>query len=534
MSSIGSRRTGRGRLAAVLATSALAAFWLSGSAAAAPPPPTPGAPDIGDPLFPGLGNGGYDVKSYTLDLDYQTTDAVQVIPATVTIKARATQSLSQFDLDFSGDSVSSVQVNGEPASYTWADEELVVVPAAPILDHRLFTVTVSYTSGPRAISPEDAGDLNKVLSIAWFATPSGSITAAQPSFAHRIYPSNDIPSDLATYTIRAVTPAGSTFVANGEKTQETTTGGRTTWVYHEREPMASELIQLAFGDLTVEKRAPVGGVRMRDVVPTSLVSTLEPALLRAPDHLNFMTNLVGPYPFKTYGSFISDATFPFALEDQTISLYPVAWFVPSPTVPIFGDPRFYESIMVHELAHQWFGDSVAPERWSDVWLNEGHATWYEWAWAVASGNARWYLGGTLEQRMHFTYTQGDIWRSLFGPVAMPSHGHDNVALMFSGNIYDGGALVLFALHEEVGDATFKAIERAWVERYRFRSASTEDFIALASEVAGRDLGPFLRDWLYGTKTPPMPGHPRWQVAPVGSAAASAGQAPAAADAFAMR
>ena len=97
-------------------------------------------------------------------------------------------------------------------------EELVVVPAAPILDHRLFTVVVDYTSGPRAIDPADAGDLNKVLSIAWFATPSGSITAAQPSFAHRIFPSNDVPSDTATYTIRAVTPAGSTFVANGERT----------------------------------------------------------------------------------------------------------------------------------------------------------------------------------------------------------------------------------------------------------------------------------------------------------------------------
>ena len=192
MSCIGSRRTGRGRLAAVLVTSALGALWLSGSAAAAPPPPTPGAPDIGDRLFPGLGNGGYDVRHYTLDLDYQTADAVQVVPATVTINARATQSLSQFDLDFSGDSVSSVQVDGQPAAFMREGEELVVVPAAPILDHRLFTVVVDYTSGPRAIDPADAGDLNKVLSIAWFATPSGSITAAQPSFAHRIFPSNDV------------------------------------------------------------------------------------------------------------------------------------------------------------------------------------------------------------------------------------------------------------------------------------------------------------------------------------------------------
>src|SRR3954468_5209334 len=187
-----------------------------------PAQPAPGAADIGDPLFPGLGNGGYDVRHYTLDFDYATADAVQSVPAVATIRARATQSLSQFDLDFSGDSVTSVEVDGQPASFTWSGEELVVVPAQPILDHRLFTTRVVYTSGPRTIDPADAGDLNKVLKIAWFATPSGSITAAQPRFAHRIFPSNDVPSDPATYTIRAETPAGSTFVANGERTHRTT------------------------------------------------------------------------------------------------------------------------------------------------------------------------------------------------------------------------------------------------------------------------------------------------------------------------
>src|SRR5215475_135536 len=131
MSSHGGRRIGGVHLAAALVTGVLATLGLGGTALAGPPPPTPGAADIGDPLFPGLGNGGYDVSHYTIDLDYQTADAVQTVPGVVTIKARATQSLSQFDLDFSGDSVESVEVDGQPATFTRDGDELVIVPAAP-------------------------------------------------------------------------------------------------------------------------------------------------------------------------------------------------------------------------------------------------------------------------------------------------------------------------------------------------------------------------------------------------------------------
>ena len=125
---------------------------------------------------------------------------MQAIPVVETIQARATQALSRFDLDFSGDSVSSVRVDGAQAAFVREGEELVITPARPIAKHRRFVVRVRYSSGPRELSPEDATDLNKVVATAWFATPSGSITAAQPNGAHRIFPSNDVPSDPATYS----------------------------------------------------------------------------------------------------------------------------------------------------------------------------------------------------------------------------------------------------------------------------------------------------------------------------------------------
>jgi aminopeptidase N len=176
-----------------------------------------------------------------------------------------------------------------------------------------------------------------------------------------------------------------------------------------------------------------------------------------------------------------------------------------------------EPIMVHELAHQWFGDSVAPEQWSDVWLNEGHATWYEWLYGD-----EFFVdvepGYDFVPRVQEAYSHGDQWRKLYGPVALPTS--NDLFDLFSPNVYDGGAVVLYALRQVIGERSFVELERRWAKQNAGESVGTEDFIALASRVAGRDLGPFLRDWLYGSKTPPMPGHPDWTVTAPGAAPAA--------------
>ena len=178
--------------------------------------------------------------------------------------------------------------------------------------------------------------------------------------------------------------------------------------------------------------------------------------------------------------------------------------------------------MVHELAHQWFGDSVAPYSWSDLWLNEGHASWYEFTYAQSTGqleeDTTYYPDpqgyATLQGLMRAVYAHGDQWRHDYGPVALPSSGDASFTGMYSYQVYHGGALALYALRQKVGTPTFKRIERAWVERYAGSPAGTDDFIALASEVSGKHLKGFLGSWLYGTTTPPMPGHPDWTTDPV--------------------
>ncbi len=159
----------------------------------------------------------------------------------------------------------------------------------------------------------------------------------------------------------------------------------------------------------------------------------------------------------------------------------------------------------------WFGDSVAPYAWSDLWLNEGHASWYEFLYAeekgFLEGDTEFYPDPTgyadFDDLMKAVYAHGDQWRAEDGPVALPT----SADTLFAFQRYHGGALVLYALRQKIGAAAFQRIERAYVDRFKDRSVSTDDYIALAAQVSGRDdVVPFLRDWVYGTKTPAMPGH----------------------------
>jgi aminopeptidase N len=260
-----------------------------------------------------------------------------------------------------------------------------------------------------------------------------------------------------------------------------------------REPMASELVQLAFGRLRVRTRGTHAGVRLRDVVTPAESRRLEPMLARVRGHLDYMVANAGPYPFRSYGSLVSDAGLPFALETQTLSLYGA----------FRGRLGAYEPVMVHELAHQWYGNSAVPARWSDLWLSEGHATWFQWTWMQE------HDGFDMVRHIRRVYEAGDILRARYGPVAQPRFGARNIEGLYSAMVYDGAATVLYALRQEIGDAAFRTLLREWPQRNAHRTVTTQDYIALASEIAGRDLSAFLNTWLYGRRQPPMPGQPGW-------------------------
>ncbi|MFD0317674.1 M1 family metallopeptidase [Streptomyces flavalbus] len=477
-------RTSSRRLKAALLASAVSVCLVAASA-----PPTPLG--VGDALFPHLGNPGYDVASYDLAFTYPGSNS-KPLQAVTTIDAWTTASLDRVNLDFGRGEVRSVEVNGLPAEYVDAGEDLVVTPPTTLPEGSWMRITVRHTSHPVPPKGGRGGG--------WVRTADGLAMANQADAAHLAFPCNDHPSDKAMFTIRVTAPQGYTAVANGLRGAVNRAGKATTWTYRTQHPMATELTQVSVGRSTVLHRTGPRGLPIRDVVPTAHRAKLEPWLKKTPEHVAWMEEKVGPYPFETYGVLVADASTGFELETQTLSLFEKDLFTHDAL------PEWYvDSIMVHELAHQWFGDSVSPRTWSDLWLNEGHATWYEALYAEEKGER------TLATRMKAAYGASDLWRRAGGPPAAPKAPEDGDRLgIFRPNVYDGGALVLYALRQEIGRTAFERLERAWVSRHQDGTATTADFVQLASDIAGRDLNGFMKGWLYGAKTPPMPGHPDWK------------------------
>ncbi|MDO9354542.1 MAG: M1 family metallopeptidase [Solirubrobacteraceae bacterium] len=485
-----------GALVASMASLALLAPAALGAAA-----PSPGGTSIGDPLFPTLGNTGYDAQHYDLDLAFGAAPT-DPVTGNVTLLATATRSLSSFSLDYAGPVAGVVFVNGRPADYTLTGEKIVITPGRPLLKGLPFVVALKgFVSSPRAFNADDP------TSVAFIAGPSGTAMLGQTAYAHHAWPSNDHPSDKASFSFQLSAPDGETAVANGLLAGKRSRGGRTTWSYVQRQPMATELTQVAVGDYDVIDRGRYRGVQIRDVTVRSATATLRPQLEVEKAQLDWLTDRLGPYPFDVYGSLVSDQNVGFALETQTLSYFSTNQF--AATRP---EGR-WKPVMLHELAHQWLGNSVAPKEWADIWNSEGHATLYENLWAAENGYLPDSAGfDTFDELIRSIYADGDRARAELGPVGRPKSGSD--ADIFSSQSYDGGMLVLYALRQEMGTEAFERLERRWPTKYRGRSAGTREYIALASEVAGRDLRPFLESWLYGTATPPMPGHPDWTIEPV--------------------
>ncbi|MET8983011.1 M1 family metallopeptidase [Streptomyces sp. NPDC004539] len=437
-----------------------------------------GAAGVGDPYFPKAGNGGYDVTHYDLTLGY--TPATRHLTGTAVITARATRHLTSYHLDLTGLDVEEVTVDGEPARTSRAGQELTVRPGTGLREGEVFRTTVRYSGTPRTITDPDGSEEG------WLPTADGAVALGEPVGSMAWYPGNHHPSDKAAYDLKVTVPPGLTAVSNGElRSERTLPDGRRTFVWHTGEPMASYLATLAIGKFEV--RRTTGKVPGYVAVDPTQVAASRAVLGRLDEVLDWAADNFGPYPFRSTGAVVErpdDAG--YALETQNRPFFP-------------GPPEL--GTFVHELAHQWFGDSVTPRTWRDMWLNEGFATYAEWLWSED------HDGDTAQEIFDSVYA-GDYYDSAEAGKAVwafPPGDPPSADTISDPPVYVRGAMVVHKIRQLLGDDAFYDFLQGWTRTHRHLVADTDDLEAYAEGFAPEaDWSAVWDDWLYGEGRPARP------------------------------
>ncbi|MBT2364514.1 M1 family metallopeptidase [Streptomyces sp. ISL-10] len=433
-----------------------------------------GAPGIGDPYYPAAGNGGYDVSHYDLRLKYQPE--TDLLEGTATILATTTQRLSRLNLDF-GLSVGEVRVNGRKAAFaTSGDHELEITPVTPLDKGRPVTVVVRYAGKPSELS---IGGYT-----AWHRTPDGGVAAQEPESAVWWFPSNDHPLDKATYDVSVSVPDGTQAISNGVLVSQTSRLGRTRFHWRSDKPQASYLATLAVGtfDITTDKTAdglPILNAYSKDLGGNA--GAARASIERTGEVTEWLTEIFGPYPFNALGGYVPNVKSGYALETQTRPFYSPRQFANGANV----------SVVVHEMAHQWYGDSVSVDGWKDIWVNEGFARYSQWLWSEKEGEG---TAQELADHVYATRAADDP----FWTVKPGDPGPDN---QFHIAVYDRGALALQALRNEIGDEDFFAILKGWPAEHAYGNAKVGDFVRYAERISGRPLAALFDTWLYEPAKP---------------------------------
>ncbi|MDI2126157.1 M1 family metallopeptidase [Yinghuangia seranimata] len=428
--------------------------------------------DASDPLFPALGNPGYDVQDYTLALDW--TPQGNRLTGTATLAIQATAELDAFTLDFHAMDVQDVTVDGAPARTRRDDDKLTVTPAAPIPAGRAFTARIAYSGVPKTITDPDGSHEG------WMKTDDGAVALGEPAGAPGWFPGNHAPYDKAGYDITVTVPQGLTAVSNGKLVDHAVHDGRESFHWNSPEPMASYLAMVAIGRFRVSEDTAAGVPAYYAVDPEEESDRTNAIPATVDAMLAWADRRFGPYPFASTGAVVGHLPdLGYALETQTRPFFETA---PEPDT------------VVHEMSHQWFGDSVTPRTWNDMWLNEGFATYTEWLWAEDHGGPSTRTSFETSYDRSGPAGQG-VWAFPPGAPGSPK----NVS---GPPVYERGAMALQKLREAVGDEAFFTIVRTWLSDHKHGVVETADLRALAEHVSGKPLGPLFDTWVYGKAKPP--------------------------------
>ncbi|MDQ3134131.1 MAG: M1 family metallopeptidase [Acidobacteriota bacterium] len=402
------------------------------------------------------------------------------------------ESLGILDLDFGEMPVDGVSVGGAPAAFEQKDGRLnVTLTPAPRPNERLL-VTVTYHGKPAngLALTNDKDHQPSATGDNW------------PDRVHHWIPSLDHLSAKASVTFNVTAPAQHLVVANGQlSAQRANPDGTRTWTYTESKPIPPYCMIVAVGRFAVmTPLLPSKVAPLTYYVPPSERGLARRGFGAAPPSLNYLTRLVGPFPYEKLAHIVGATRFG-GMENSGAIVYSSTLFNPrenEPLYPGFGVRRGLVEVIAHETAHQWFGDSVTPATWADLWLSEGFATYFAGLFVqqhVSEQAFREFMRRSAETYFKYEQTR-----------RAPIHDRETEDLfkLLNGNNYQKGAWVLHMLRAQLGDAAFFRGVRAYYAKHQHATATTEDLRVAFERASGKNLRDFFQRWVYES------GHPQYQ------------------------
>jgi aminopeptidase N len=454
------------------------------------PSPDEANPDAGlstpvaDPLYPAYGNPALDVLSYRLVLSW--TPDQRVLTGAATLVIRAVQPVRELSLDFSNaHTVEGAIVDGAAAQPSRRGNDIVVPIGRELAKDARVTLVVRYRGTPRTVPmPSGRGDFPEGLGLRPAA--GGEVwTMQEPYGAFTWYPANDHPSDEAVYDVAITVPKGWAGVAHGQLIRVEAGGSGDTYHWRSVDPVASYLATLAAARYTRVDDTGPRGLPVTYWVRTGKDEDMLPVVRRSPEMLAWLADRFGPYPFPTAGVVLVNSI--SAMETQQMVTLGAGngdeTMGPAETAN-------YSDILLHEYAHQWFGDAITPTDWRGMWLNEGWAMYVQWLWSVDQGN------GTDEDWAAWARESDRDSRPVAGPPGNPHRDHFG-----EHNVYVGPALMLHEIHHAIGDEAFFALARDWVQTQRNQPVDRARFVAFVNRHTGRDFTALINRWLDSPTTP---------------------------------
>jgi aminopeptidase N len=421
----------------------------------------------GDPYTPELGNMGYDVDHYTIQVAVDPSQLYELNGVT-TIEATSTlEGLGQVWLDFIGFEVNKVAFNGTPTTYSRSEAKLIIDLQQSISIGTGFTLEIEY-DGKAVLQQSRYVPFSDHIGL-FYPDDRSLYVLAEPDGARFWFPCNDHPQDKAAFRFEIAVPEGLTGIANGLLIEtRPLDNGDTLFVWEHNHPMATYLGTVVVGDYErVENRSPDGILLRHYLNPENLEDYIAEFVVVG-NAIDWLSNLFGPYPFEAFG-FVSISGFGASLENQTMVL--------------LDEFMLYEEVLIHEIAHMWFGDWVSIDSWGEIWRNEGFATYLELMWT--------YRGDRdgLEERMK-NMTDSVNQQSGLEPLNNLSPYN-----LFGYESYVKGAVVVHALRQEMGDDAFFKGLRNYIQIYGGSSASDADFQDVMEVTHGASLDGFFDLWI---------------------------------------